>query len=159
MFADDTAFVAQNHDDAQEIVSRFSRSLQAFGLKKNIKKTEVLYQPARQSEDKGQSIYINNEQIASAHRFKYLGSTVKKNTKKDEELDTRVSSTATLYGKLKEKVWHNKDLTFQTKCSVYRAVVLSSLLYGAETRPVYNLVAHILNTYMMRHLGQILNVK
>ena len=72
MFADDTVFVAQNHDDAQEIASRFSRSLQAFGLKINIKKTEMLYQPAPGSNDKGQSIYINNEQLASAHKFKYL---------------------------------------------------------------------------------------
>ena len=61
MFADDTAFVAHNHDDAQEIVSRFARSAQAFGLKINIKKTEMLYQPAPGSNDEGQSIYINND--------------------------------------------------------------------------------------------------
>ena len=157
MFADDTAFVAHNHDDAQEIVSRFARSAQAFGLKINIKKTEMLYQPAPGSNDKGQSIYINNGQLASAH--KYLGSTVMNNNKMDEELDTRMSNISTSYGRLKEKVWHNKDLTFKTKCSIYRAVVLSSLLYGAEAWPVYKLAAHKLNTYMMRHLRQILNVK
>ena len=61
MFADDTAFVAHNHDDAQEIFSRFARSAQAFGLKINIKKTEMLYQPAPGSNDEGQSIYINND--------------------------------------------------------------------------------------------------
>ena len=61
MFADDTAVVAHNHDDAQEIVSRFARSAQAFGLKINIKKTEMLYQPAPGSNDEGQSIYINND--------------------------------------------------------------------------------------------------
>ena len=57
MFADDTAFVAHNHDDAQEIVSRFARSAQAFGLKMNIKKTEMLYQPAPESNDNGQFIH------------------------------------------------------------------------------------------------------
>ena len=128
MFADDTAFVAHNHDNAQEIVSRFARSAQAFGLKRNIKKTEMLYQPASGNNDEGQSIYINNEQLASAHKFKYLGSTVMNNNKIDEELDTRMSNASTSYDRLKEKVWHNKDLMFQTKCSVYRAVVLSSLL-------------------------------
>ena len=159
MFADDTAFVAHNHDDAQEIVSRFARSAQAFGLKINIKKTEMLYQPAPGSDDEGQPIYIDNEQLASVHKFKYLGSTVMNNNKMDEELNTRMSNASTSYGRLKEKVWHNKDLTFKTKCSVYRAVVLSSLLYGAEAWPVYKLAAHKLNTYMMRHLRQILNVK
>jgi len=41
---------------------------------------------------------------------------------------------------------------------VYRATVLPSLLYGAETEPVYKLVAHEFNTYMMRHLPHIQNV-
>ena len=72
MFADDTAFVAHNHDDSQEIVSRFARSAQVFGLKINIKKTEMLYQPDPGSNDEGQSIFINNKQLASAHKFKYL---------------------------------------------------------------------------------------
>ena len=39
MAAEEIAFVAHNHDDAQEIVSRFTRSAQAFSLKRNIKKT------------------------------------------------------------------------------------------------------------------------
>ena len=93
MFADDTAFVAHNHDDAAvEIVSRFLRSAQAFGLETNIKKMEILYQPAPGSNDEGQSIYINNKQLASAHKFMYLGSTVMNNNKMDEELDTRKSN-------------------------------------------------------------------
>ena len=87
MFADDTAFVAHNHDDAQEIVSRFARSPQAFGLKINVKKTEMLYQKAPRSNDEDQSIYINNEQLASGHKFKYLGSTVRNNNKMNEELE------------------------------------------------------------------------
>ena len=54
MFPDDTAFIAHNHDDAQEIVSKFARSAQAFGLKMNIKKTEMLYRLAPGSDDEGQ---------------------------------------------------------------------------------------------------------
>ena len=60
----------------------------------------------------------------------------------NEELDTRMSNASTSYGRLKEKVWHNKYLTFRTKCSVYRAIALSSLLYGTEAWTVYKL-AHI----------------
>ena len=90
IIADDCAFIAHSHDDAQEIVSRVSRSAQAFGLKINIKKTEILYQPAPGSDDEGQSVYINNEQLASVHKFKYLRSTVTNNNKMDEELDTRM---------------------------------------------------------------------
>jgi len=38
MFAHDTAFVAHNYDNFYEIVSKFPRFLQAFGLKININK-------------------------------------------------------------------------------------------------------------------------
>ena len=70
-----------------------------------------------------------------------------------------MSNASTLYGRLKKTVRHNKDHTFKTKCSVQRAVVRSSRLYGAEAWTVYKLAAHKLNTYMMRHQRQILNVK
>jgi len=61
MFADDTAFVAHNHDDDQEVVRRFARSAQAFGLEINIKKTEMLHQPVLGNDHEGQSIYIKND--------------------------------------------------------------------------------------------------
>jgi len=85
MVADDTALVAHNHDDAQGIVSKFARSAQVIGLKINIKKTKMLYQPVLGNDDEAQTIYINNEQLASVHKFKYLGSTVMNNNKMDEE--------------------------------------------------------------------------
>jgi len=45
MFADDTVFVVSNHSYSQDIVNRFARSAQAFGLKLNIRKVKMLYQP------------------------------------------------------------------------------------------------------------------
>ena len=56
MFADDTAFVAHNHEDAEEIITRFSKSAKAFGLKINVKKTEFIYQPSPGYHDIGQAI-------------------------------------------------------------------------------------------------------
>lgn len=159
MFADDTAFVAHSHEDAQDIVTRFASSAKAFGLKINIKKTEMMYQPLPGSTETGQPINIEDQELCNVSKFKYLGSTVMNNNKMDEEIATRMANASISYGRLKQKVWQNKDLTFKTKCSVYRAIVLSSLLYGTETWPVYKLVARKFNTYMMRHLRQILNVK
>jgi hypothetical protein len=44
MFADDTAFVAHSLEDIQSIITAFSRVSTNFGLRINLKKTEVLYQ-------------------------------------------------------------------------------------------------------------------
>jgi hypothetical protein len=159
MFADDTAFVAHTHSDAQDIIRRFACSAKAFGLKINIKKTEMMHQPVPGSNDDVQPIYIEDQELTKVSKFKYLGSTMMNNNKMDEELNTRMSNASISYGRLTKKVWLNKDLTFKTKCAVYRAIVLSSLLYGAEAWPVYKVAAHKLNTYMMRHLRQILDVR
>ena len=95
--------------------------------------TETLYQPAPRAHDSGDSICIDNEDLANVNKFKYLGSTVMCNNKKDEEIHTRMSNASISFGRLKTKVWYNKDLSFKTKCTVYRAI--SCLLYSMERRP------------------------
>ena len=41
----------------------------------------MLYQPTPKAQDIGQSIYIDNEELASVQRFKYLGFKVASNNK------------------------------------------------------------------------------
>ena len=62
--------------------------------------------------------------------FKYLGSTATYNNKLDTELRLRKSKASQAFGRLIDRVWFNKDLTIKTKCAVYSAIVLSTLLYG-----------------------------
>ena len=45
LYADDSALVAHSAEEIQRIVDAFSDASKKFGLKINIKKTEVLYQP------------------------------------------------------------------------------------------------------------------
>ncbi|KAK2150129.1 hypothetical protein NP493_2854g00014 [Ridgeia piscesae] len=45
LFADDSALVAHSAEEKQKIVDAFSDASKKFGLKINIKKTEMLYQP------------------------------------------------------------------------------------------------------------------
>ena len=61
MFADDTTFMALNHQDAQEIIICFSKSAKAFRLKINFKKTEVIFQPPIGSHDIDQDIQISGK--------------------------------------------------------------------------------------------------
>ena len=92
-------------------------------------------------------------------KFKYLGSTISNNNKLDAELEIRTSNASNAFGRLKDRVWKNKELTIKTKCAVYKAIILSTLLYGSEAWTVYRVAAHKLNAYMMRQLRQILNIK
>ena len=93
MFADDTVFIGHSFEDAQEIVTRFSNLAKTFGLKINIKTTDMLYQPVPGSNSVSQNIQINNQNLNKVSHFKYLGSTVSNPNKLDGELKTRVLTT------------------------------------------------------------------
>ena len=62
------------------------------------------------------------------------------------------------YGKLRERLWDNHHLSPRVKFKVYKAIVLSTLLYGAETWTVYRTQVKKLNAYMMRHLREIMKI-
>ena len=62
--ADDSALVASNAVDMQHIVDRFSSATDMFGLKINISKTEMLYQPAPKSSELPETITVKNEQLS-----------------------------------------------------------------------------------------------
>ena len=159
MFADDTAFVSHSPEDAQDIITRFSRSAKAFGLKIIIKKTEVIYQPPPGVVTTGLSIKIDGQDLVVASKFKYLGSIVSNDNKLDAELTSRMSKASSAFGRLKRRVWDNRHLTLKTKCAVYQAIVLSTLLYGVESWTVYKNTAQKLNSFTMRHLRYIMKIK
>ena len=75
------------------------------------------------------------------------------------ELNKRIGKAATTISKLtKSWVLSNKKLTENTKIQVYRACVLSTLLYGGESRILHARQEKKLNTFHMRCLRRILNI-
>ena len=54
------------------------------------------------------------------------------------------------------RVWENKKLTTQTKIAVYRACIVSTLIYGSESRATYAGQEKRLHTFHMRCLCRIL---
>ena len=76
----------------------------------------------------------------------------------DAELGKRIGKAATTMTKLSSRVWENKKLTTQTKTTVYRACVLSTLLYGSEAWTTYAGQEKRLHTFHMRCLRRILSI-
>ncbi|KAJ8038823.1 hypothetical protein HOLleu_16363 [Holothuria leucospilota] len=60
--------------------------------------------------------------------------------------------------KLQTRMWENKNLTLNTKMTVYPACVLSILLYGSETWTTYAKQETKLNVYHMRCFRKILGI-
>ncbi|VDL99283.1 unnamed protein product [Schistocephalus solidus] len=65
--------------------------------------------------------------------FAYLGSTMSQNTRIDDEVDQRISKASQAFGRLQASVWDRHSIHLNTKLKMYKAVLLTKLLYGAET--------------------------
>ena len=74
LFADDSALVAHSAEEMQNIVDDFSDASKKFGLKINIKKTEVLYQP-NSTGTREEDIMVDGNKLNSVLEFtmKYRG--------------------------------------------------------------------------------------
>ena len=64
--------------------------------------------------------------------FTYLGANISRDGEITSEVTRRIARAARAFGCLRVTVFKNKDLSMATKRAVYRAVVLTILLYGAE---------------------------
>ena len=159
LFADDCALTAHSLDDIQLIVDRFADAAQNFGLTISIKKTEVMYQPRPNDAHFDPKVSINGTYIASVKKFCYLGSVMSYNCSLDDEITQRISKASAAFGRLTDRLWKNHDIKLSTKISVYRAAVLTSLLYGCETWTPYRKHVNQLECFHMRCLRFICNIR
>ncbi|GFO08688.1 hypothetical protein PoB_003519300 [Plakobranchus ocellatus] len=92
-----------------------------------------LAQPAPQEAYHPPHILINSSELKSTPQFTYLGCTISSDARLDKEIDNRLARANSSFGRLYKRVWNNKSLKIKTKIQVYKAVVLTTLLYGSET--------------------------
>lgn len=100
LYADDSALVANNAVDMQQIVGRFSSAADMFGLKINISKTELLYQPPPMSIVLPETITVHDEPLKTTESFTYLGSTITNTSSVDLEVERRIQSARKDYGSI-----------------------------------------------------------
>ncbi|XP_051644275.1 uncharacterized protein LOC127471424 [Manacus candei] len=101
---------------------------------------------------------LANQELKSVQQFNYLGSLISLDGEIDGEIDNRLAKAYSAFGKLHKRVWRNKHLKKSTKISVYRAIVLSTLLYGSESWVIYSHHLHLLERFHQRCLRTILNI-
>ena len=131
LFVDDSALVAHSAEEIQKIVDAFSDASKKFGLKINIKKTEVLYQP-NSTKTREDDIMVDGNKLNTLLEFTYLRSTISSNGRIDDEIQRMMSKASASFGRLRQRLWNNHHVSMRVKGKIYRAIVLSTLLYGAE---------------------------
>jgi hypothetical protein len=157
LFADDSALVSHTPEQMQQIVDAFSTASKKFGLKINIKKTEVLFQPGTAHIEE-EDILVDGAALNTVDDFTYLGSIVSKDGRIDSELIKRMAKASSAFGRLRTRLWNNHHVSTRVKCKIYRAIVLSTLLYGVESWTLYRSQVKKLHSFMMRHLRTIMRI-
>ena len=99
----------------------------------SIKKTEVLSQPAPGETYEPPVVSIEGKQLNAVKTFKYLGSTISNDASLDAEITSRIAKATAAFGRLTKRLWTNRNIRLDTKIAVYRAAVITSLLFGCET--------------------------
>ena len=158
LFADDCALNASGEQEMQEGLDQFSAACDNFGLTISIKKTEVMHQPAPGKQYREPHITVKGQKLQAVDKFTYLGSTLSRSVSIDEEVNARISKASTAFGRLRKNVWERPGISTITKLKVYRAVVLTTLLYACESWTVYRRHARQLNHFHMRCLRNIMHI-
>ncbi|VDM03803.1 unnamed protein product [Schistocephalus solidus] len=109
-----------------------------FGLTISTAKTVIRHQSPLSAEYNAPQINVNGAQLKNVETFTFLGSTLSRYTRIDHEVAQRISKASQAFGRLQASMWNRHDIHLNTKLEMYKAVVLMTLLYVAETWTVYS---------------------
>ncbi|KAI0229981.1 hypothetical protein LSAT2_019614 [Lamellibrachia satsuma] len=152
---DDAAIVAHTLEDIKEICEHFEQAATLFGLTISTKKIVTLHQPPLGQTSTSPHIEIYGTPLKLVNNFTYVGSTIASDNTIYMEINNRIRAAS---GGLWKGVWSQHGIAIATKSKVYKAVVLPTLLYSAETYTLYRRLIRTLSKVHLRHLRQILRI-
>ena len=91
--------------------------------------------------------------------FAYLGSIIAGDGHIEAELQNIKSNAIMSLGGLRERLWNNLNVSIRVKGDIYRVIILSTLLYRAETCTANRRNVKKLHACMMIHLRSIMKIK
>ena len=145
--------------DIHLITNRFAKAAKKYGLVINIQKTEVMFQPAPGNTYNDPIVTVDSVPLKPVKEFCYLGSIVTNDALIDKEIANRISGASASFGRLHSRVWNERGIQLHTKLKVYKAVVLTNLLYGCKTWTCYRRHIKALDKFHIRHLRILLKIK
>jgi len=76
-------------------------------------------------------IHVQSSTVEVVDEFCYLSSYISQNGNCEKDVKVRIEKVSAIFDKIK-KVWRNKHINLQTKLRLYEALILTTVLYGAE---------------------------
>ena len=162
-YADDMALLDNTKEGLQETTDLLCKYTAYAGLKVNVKKTQVMAigkgtSQRPYTEKQTLNTVIEGQEIEQVSNFTYLGVKLSSDGTIDKEISTRIQKATGAFNQL-NNIWINRNIRTPTKIRIYKAAVLTILLYGGE---VWNTTqGHMkrLSVFHLRCLRRILRIR
>ena len=133
------------------------------GLRINVKKTKVMaigkdtiQRPY--TEESTVDITIDSSLLQQVSNFKYLGVNISSDGTIERELSARIQKASGAFNQL-SNIWKNRNIPTNTKIRIYKASVLTILLYGSEVWNTTKKQHHRLEVFHQCCFRRILQIK
>ena len=131
-FADDIALVDDAWVGMRELTKRIETEAGTVGLCINAEKTKIMVVGDMAETE---SITAGGKQVEVVEEFCYLGSMISRKGDSERDIKTRIGKANAIFGRL-NNIWKSKTLNTKIKIRLYESLVMSTLLYAAETWPM-----------------------
>uniref|UniRef100_A0A0L8I351 Uncharacterized protein n=1 Tax=Octopus bimaculoides TaxID=37653 RepID=A0A0L8I351_OCTBM len=101
---------------------------------------------------------IEGTTLNNVESFTHLGSCLSSNCSMDKDVFMRLAKAGASFGRLWTRLWAERGIRLSTKLAVYRAVVITSLLYGCGTWMLYRRQMQVLDQFHLRCLQRIMGI-
>ena len=110
--------------------------LKEFEFTVSTQRTGILYindQPSMINDQTRSNFKMDNVYPNNQNNFTYLRSCISRHDTLNKEIPCKLAIDSSSFEQILKRVWQEYGTTWQTMVAVYKAVVLSSLLYGRES--------------------------
>ena len=153
-FADDIDLMGGSNQELQDLTDRLTARSSAYGMEVSSEKSKVMVNCANNTPAQ---IHMNGQLLEEVDAFKYLGSTLTKDGGSSTEIKIRIGAATSAMARL-NKIWRSKDISFPTKLKLYKALIVSILLYGCESWTLTAETSRRVRTFETKCFRRLLNI-
>ena len=162
-YADDMAVLDNSKTGLQETTDLLCKYSAYDGLKVNAKKTQTMainksagQRPFTETCDL--DITVENTPVEQVTNFTYLGTIISSDGTLDREFTVRIQKASGAFMQL-SSIWNNRNIYTSTKILIYKAAVLTILIYGSEAWTTTKIQMKRFEVFHQRCLRGILKIR
>lgn len=162
LYADDLVLICNSQEALNEILQRFEKFTREAGLTISVAKTKQLITETNEPTITESLVIERGDEKLEVERvksFTYLGSMVNESCTTTKEIERRINLGLFKFQQLRKPLWNQSSVSIETKLTVYKATVLSTVLYGSETWTCSDSDYAKLNAFHTKKLRSILGLK